>query len=337
MVKKLQRENHELREFIKNQRQRIEELSNRTSNLTNQMEKTHKKSPKSTVTTNYCHKRNTKKKRNDNSNKKPYTDQNISSTTTTDNSRTVDNQIEDDTIKIARLRLKSLEKNTEEVEQNLNFQKENFLTNRECHNIVMCDKRLIFNNSCLPDDMPSHVPFYSHDFDFPLFYEVASDLSYVVYGNMLKNSNVNNIDSPINEGNCDTELPMNRSDMSAQTPNEDQSQIKMPVIKNKIVPNYPEPSCIENQTSNELIVYIETNASPLTVSDNGGRLKKNINMITSDSQQTPPTTVAWQDKSNDVDSSSTSKKEEHEGAISFGSSDNTNSSSDLWTYFLETL
>ena len=41
MVKKLQKDNDELREFIKVQRLRIEELSNRASNLAKQIEKTH--------------------------------------------------------------------------------------------------------------------------------------------------------------------------------------------------------------------------------------------------------------------------------------------------------
>jgi len=214
MVKKLQRENDELRKFIKNQQQRIEELSNRTSNLTNQIEKTHK--IQSTITTNYCHKRNMKKKRNDNSNRKPYTDQNISSTTTTDNSRTVDNQTEDDTIKIARLRLNFLEKNTEEVEQNLNFQKENFVMNCNCYDFITCDKGMIISNKSLHNDIPkNNINLKTIHYSINATDNSPSD----VHSNMQRNSYVDSIDSPINKGNCElmrkhAKLLMSISDIS---------------------------------------------------------------------------------------------------------------------------
>jgi len=103
----------------------------------------------------------------------------------------------------------------------------------------------------------------------------------------------------------------------------------MPVVEYRIFANSPEPSNTENQTQTKITDNIETHVSQPIVSDNSGRLKENINVIVvCDSQQTP-TTVAWQDKSNDVDSPSTSKMEEQEGAISFGSSNKTDSSSDF--------
>jgi len=124
MVKKLQRDNDELREFIKVQRIRIEELSNRASNLAKQIEKTHQVP---STKTNYEN-RNVKKKlcfADDSSKKNRFTNQNISSTTT-DNSTTVlesDNLTEDDIIQEAESRLKTLEINTAKIEQNLkNFQ-----------------------------------------------------------------------------------------------------------------------------------------------------------------------------------------------------------------------
>lgn len=124
-MKKLQRENEELREFIKLQRERIEELSVKAANLAKQFEKTHQESQ---VTTNYLT-RNLKKKLNfinDSSNITRYSNQNISSTTT-DLSTTLldsDNLTEDDIILEARSRLKILEINSAKVEKKLKlFQK----------------------------------------------------------------------------------------------------------------------------------------------------------------------------------------------------------------------
>lgn len=124
-MRKLQRENDELRKFIKVQRERIEELSIKASNLTRQIEKTHYVSPS---ITNY-QTRNVKKKLNFvnySSNTKGCSNQNISSTTT-DHSTTLldsDNLTEDDIILDARSRLKILEINSAKVEQKLkNFKK----------------------------------------------------------------------------------------------------------------------------------------------------------------------------------------------------------------------
>jgi len=85
MVRKLQWENNELCEFIKIQRQRIEELSNRPVYTANQPEKTHQVSS-TTVTDHRCGRRVKKKQHNflDNSTEKTsYTDETTSSATTT--------------------------------------------------------------------------------------------------------------------------------------------------------------------------------------------------------------------------------------------------------------
>lgn len=121
-----------MRKFIKDQRQRIEELSNRASNLTKQIEKPHHILP---TITDYKT-RNVKKKIQfvDDSFKKNsyYTNQNMSSTTT-DHSTTVlesDNQTEDDIIKKAHSRLKILEINTSKAEKNFHTNHMHHNTNR---------------------------------------------------------------------------------------------------------------------------------------------------------------------------------------------------------------
>lgn len=148
MVKKLQKDNDELREFIKVQRIRIEELSNRASNLAKQIEKTHQVP---STKTNYEN-RNVKKKlcfADDSSKKNRFTNQNISSTTT-DYSTTVlesDNLTEDDIIQEAESRLKTLEINTAKIEQNL----KNFQINRSRHNLdfkLIRDNRKSYNEIC---------------------------------------------------------------------------------------------------------------------------------------------------------------------------------------------
>lgn len=150
MVRKLQKENDELREFIKVQRHRIEELLNRTSNITKQIEKTHQIS---SITAGY-QTRNVKKKiqfTDDFSKRHCYANQNISSTTTTDYSTTIlesDNITEDDDIiKEACSRLKTLEINTAKMELNLKNDQTNskhldtnykIIKNKNAYNNKMC-------------------------------------------------------------------------------------------------------------------------------------------------------------------------------------------------------
>lgn len=159
MMRNLQKENEELRTFIKVQQQRIEELSNKASNLARQIEKTHLKPP----TKIGHHSVNVKKKLHfvDNSNKKScHSNQNLSSTTT-DHSTTVlesDNQTEDDMIQEARSRLKMLEINTAKVEQNLkNFQ------NRIRHNVHKTDYNTVLSNRRSYNEIQSNL---SEDSDF---------------------------------------------------------------------------------------------------------------------------------------------------------------------------
>lgn len=378
MVRKLQQENNELREFIQIQRHRIEELSNRASNLTNQIEKTHKILP--TTTMDYNHMRTAKKRINflDNAySKKNYNKkQNISSTTGTDYSTTLlesDNQTEDDMIKKARSRLKVLEKNTEEVEQNLNFQKKNFLTNRTHHNKVMqISSRKSYNKirSHLSDDSDvSPLKSASNRINLK---ELANKIGYHrsvrrsiinsesendtslktvrnhinvtnnssikissdIHNDIYKDLSVNNskIESfPINKVNHYTEFPTNISDMSVRKSNNSPSKIEMTALDNRLLTNSPKPSNIENQMLTKTADNIETKnhvSQPVMISDDK-RSKENVSVIVHDTQQIP-ITVVQQDTSNEIDTSLTSKKEDHESAISFGSSNKTDRSSDFW-------
>lgn len=109
-----------MREFIKDQQQKIEELSIKASNLAKQIEKTHQVFP---ITADHQTK-NVKKKLyfiDDTYKKHCYTNKQNISSTTTDHSTTMlesDNQTEDDMVKEARSRCKMLEKKTEKIEQN---------------------------------------------------------------------------------------------------------------------------------------------------------------------------------------------------------------------------
>lgn len=154
-MKKLYRENDELREFIKVQQQRIEELSIRASNLAIQIEKTHLVHP--AAATNYQINKNIKKKLNfaDNSSKKHrYAHQYISSTTT-DLSTTMlesDNQTEDDMVKEARSKLKILEMNTAKVEQNFKDYQINHTNHNSDHKVIKIDKNPYNIRSNFSDD-----------------------------------------------------------------------------------------------------------------------------------------------------------------------------------------
>lgn len=151
----MHRENDELREFIKVQQQRIEELSIRASNLAIQIEKTHQVHP--TVATNYQLNKNIKKKLNfvDNSSKKHcYAHQYISSTTT-DLSTTMlesDNQTEDDMVKEARSRLKILEINTAKVEQNFKDYQINRMRRNSDNKVIKVDTNPYNIHSNFSDD-----------------------------------------------------------------------------------------------------------------------------------------------------------------------------------------
>lgn len=143
MARKLQRENGELREFIKIQSQNIEELSNKATNLAKQIEQSHKVLP---ITTIENRTKNVKKKLNfidEPSKRNCCTNQNISSTTT-DYSTTVldsDIQTEDDVILEARSRLKMLEMNTAKAERNLLHFQTNRMHRNNDYNVNQVSRR----------------------------------------------------------------------------------------------------------------------------------------------------------------------------------------------------
>lgn len=156
MVRKLQRENDELREFIIVQRQRIEELSHRASNLGKLIEKTHQIPSNAT---DYQHKSVKKKLQfvEDFSKKNRHTYKNVSSTTT-DYSTTLpesDNQTEDDIVQGALSKWKTLAMKTAKVKQNLI----NYQTNSMCddtdNKIIRVNRQSYNIRSTLSDDSDS--------------------------------------------------------------------------------------------------------------------------------------------------------------------------------------
>ncbi|XP_050420879.1 uncharacterized protein LOC126833525 isoform X2 [Adelges cooleyi] len=147
IVSKLQKENEELREFITIQRNRIEELSCRASNLVKKIEKTQRVSP----TYKDYRVRNVKKKLTFVDNLKPKnrsSQKNYSTTTTTDHSTTLlesDNQTEDEMIQEATARLKRIEVDKAKIKQDFeSFQSQRLrsnnnqgqITNRKSYNEI---------------------------------------------------------------------------------------------------------------------------------------------------------------------------------------------------------
>jgi len=353
-VKKLQKDNDELREFIKVQRLRIEELSNRASNLAKQIEKTHQVPSTKTDYEN----RNIKKKLcfvDDSSKKNRFTNQNISSTTT-DYSTTVlesDNLTEDDIIQEAESRLKTLEINTAKIEQNL----KNFQKNRSRHNIdfkLIRDNRKSYNKirSNFSDDsdldalkrssnkinlkeLANKIGYHrsirrsinhsqSENDTSP---EILRNTKFQDYTNstnispikllsssikenyMFKESPVNKVslrtESPIKKSNYHTEISQNRSNISIQLPKVNKLQIESDAA-NTLLPD------TNNEVQNNNNVDLQ--------------LFKHTEIIDSPHKQTS----VQQDRSNGVDTLSTSKKlQESDHSISFGSN-KTDKSSDFW-------
>lgn len=354
LVKKLQKDNDELREFIKVQRLRIEELSNRASNLAKQIEKTHQVPSTKTDYEN----RNIKKKLcfvDDSSKKNRFTNQNISSTTT-DYSTTVlesDNLTEDDIIQEAESRLKTLEINTAKIEQNL----KNFQKNRSRHNIdfkLIRDNRKSYNKirSNFSDDsdldalkrssnkinlkeLANKIGYHrsirrsinhsqSENDTSP---EILRNTKFQDYTNstnispikllsssikenyMFKESPVNKVslrtESPIKKSNYHTEISQNRSNISIQLPKVNKLQIESDAA-NTLLPD------TNNEVQNNNNVDLQ--------------LFKHTEIIDSPHKQTS----VQQDRSNGVDTLSTSKKlQESDHSISFGSN-KTDKSSDFW-------
>lgn len=365
MVRKIQRENEELREFIKIQRLRIEELSNRAYNLTKQIEKAHQLPP---TTTDY-QTRNVRKKIHfvDETNKKKsyYTNQNISSTTT-DYSTTVlesDNQTEDDMIKKAHSRLKILEMNTSKAEKN-------FQTNHMHH---YNDKVFPVVNKKSYSDIRSNL---SDDSDLGGLKSSTTKLNLKELANKIKYqrsmrrymnlsqseidmnpgimqnfrlrdyTNVTNI-SPIkplssNVNNMYCKSPVNRTSPITMSPNNrqnhhielsidgsnisfNQSQMETVIVNKPSNTNTFEINDIENQ--------IQTNVEVNRNNNNDLQNEDDISLQSfnhSGNNELPPKQTNLQDSLNEVDILSTSKKEaESDQTISFGSN-KTNKSLDFW-------
>jgi len=352
-VKKLQKDNDELREFIKIQRLRIEELSNRASNLAKQIEKTHQVPSTKTEYEN----RNVKKKLCfvDNSSKKNrFTNQNISSTTT-DYSTTLlesDNLTEDDIVQEAESRLKTLEINTAKIEHNL----KNFQINRSPHNIdfkLIRDNRKSYNKirSNFSDDsdldvlkrssnkinlkeLANKIGYHrsirrsmnhsqSENDTSP---EILQNTKFQDYTNstnispikllssnikenyLFKESPVNKVssrtESPIKKSNYHTEISQNRSNISTQMPKVNKSIIESDAT-NTLLPDTNNE--VQNNDNVDLQLFKHTE----------------INLPHKQ-------TSVQQDRSNEVDTLSTSKKlQESDHSISFGSN-KTDKSSDFW-------
>lgn len=306
MTKKLQRENGELREFIKVQRQRIEELSNKAANLARQIEQSHKVSP---ITTIDYRTRNVKKKLNfidEPSKRNCCTNQNISSTTT-DHSTTVlesDIQTEDDVILEARSRLKTLEMNTAKAEKTLlHFQTNRMHRNNDYNvnrvsrrsykdirsnfsddsdfgtlksnsnriNLKELANRIGYHRSIRRSSNPSSSKYDSSpeilqntrvqncrnvNFISPIKTFPSNENN--VYRESSVNTKSSRIESPpITRVNCQTEFPINRSNVSTQLPNDNQSLTDSTII-NRCLPstNILDKSKCQTQTQTNGAVEI---------------------------------------------------------------------------------
>jgi len=342
MVKNLQKDNDELREFIKVQRQRIEELSYRVSNLAKQIEKTHKVPLTKTDYDN----RNVRKKLcfvDNSSRKNHYITQNISSTTT-DYSTTVlesDNLTEDDIIQEAESKLKTLEISSAKVTQNLkNFPISRLRRNTEFNVIKDTKKSYKENRSNFSDDSDLDAlkcssnkinlkelankigyhrsvkrsmnhsqsendtsPEISRNTTFQGHKNSTNILPIEILSSNIKENvckelaiNKPRIESPINKSNYHTEISLNISNISVQSPNENKLQIESDVTNT-------------NNDNFDLQLF------------------KPKEIIDSQHKQTS----VLQNSSNVVDTLSNSKKlQESDHTISFGSSNKTDKSSDFW-------
>lgn len=367
MIRKIQRENDELREFIKIQQLRIEELSNRAYNLTKQIEKAHQILP---TTTDY-QTRNVKKKIHfvDETNKKKssYTNQNISSTTT-DYSTTVlesDNQTEDDMIKKAHSRLKILEINTSKAEKN-------FQTNHMHH---YTDKVFPVVNKKSYSDIRLNL---SDDSDLGGLKSSKTKLNLKELANKIKYqrsmrrymnlsqsendmnpgisqnfrlrdyTNVTNI-SPIKQpsssdvNNMYSKSPVNRTSPITMSPiNRQNHHIELSVDGSNISFNQSQmetvivnkPSNTNTFETNDIENQIQTNVEVNRNNNNDVQNEDDISLQLFNRSENndilPKQTSLRQDDLNEVDILSTSKKDtESDQTISFGSN-KTNKSLDFW-------
>lgn len=363
MVRKLQRENDELREFIIVQRQRIEELSHRALNLGKLIEKAHK--IPSTATDH----------QNKSVKKKLYfvedaTYQNISSTTT-DYSTTLpesDNQTEDDIVQGALSKWKALTTKTAKVKQNLiNYQTNSLRDNSD--NKIIRVNRQSYNDirSTLSEDSDSSI--LKNKNDKINLKDLANKIGYHRSIRRSKNdtsldmitrspnytdispiktslSNANNVYkvSPINRPSSRVELPINTvnypNELSTNTRNvSNQSPIESNII-NKSLQGSNSPGLNDSNRflKNKTPDNIETNKyyqhSP-NKSDND-RHEDNSglqSLIGTEIINTPQKKLSVRQTSvnhNAVDTNLTSKTEqESDHTVSFGSN-KTDKSSDFW-------
>jgi len=347
MVKKLQKDNDELREFIKVQRQRIEELSKKASNLAKQIEKTHQVP----LTTIDYENRNVKKKLYfiDNSCKKNrLTNQNISSTTT-DYSTTMldsDNLTEDDIIQEAESRLKTLEINTAKVEQNL----KNFQINRTRHNI---DFKLMRDNSKSYNKIRSN---FSDDSDLEALKrssnkinlkELANKIGYhrsirrsnqsqsendmspetlrntklQDYANSTNISPIKNLSTSIRENCTYKGSPVNKVNLRTDSPI-NKSNCQTEVFMSK--------SNMSTESTKEHKLQIELDATNTLLPDTNDDVHNVGIQLTENFESSQKRTSIQRDSSNGVDTLSMTKKlQESDHSISFGSN-KTDKSSDFW-------
>ncbi|KAF0758267.1 Uncharacterized protein FWK35_00012470 [Aphis craccivora] len=349
MVKNLQKDNDELREFIKVQRQRIEELSYRVSNLAKQIEKSHQVPLTKTDYDN----RNVRKKLcfvDNSSRKNHYITQNISSTTT-DYSTTVlesDNLTEDDIIQEAESKLKTLEINSAKVAQNLkNIPINSSRRNIEFNIIKDIKKSYKKNRSNFSDDsdldalkcssnrinlkeLANKIGYHrsvkrsmnhsqSENDTSP---EISRNTKLQGHKNSTNISPIKILSSNIKENVC-KELSINKPSSRTESPiNKSNYCTEISLNTSNISVQSPKENKlqIESDVKNTFIPNTNNDSFDL-------QLFKPKEIIDSQHKQTSK----LQNSSNGVDTLSNSKKlQESDHTISFGSSNKTDKSSDFW-------
>lgn len=349
MVKNLQKDNDELREFIKVQRQRIEELSYRVSNLAKQIEKTHQVSLTKTDYDN----RNIRKKLcfvDNSSRKNHYITQNISSTTT-DYSTTVlesDNLTEDDIIQEAKSKLKTLEINSAKVTQNLknlplnsshrnieyNVIKDTKKSYKEIRSNFSDDSDLdpfkCSSNKINLKELANKIGYHrsvkrsmNHSqSENDTSSEISRNTKFLGYKNSTNISPIEILSSNIKENVC-KKLSINKPSSRTESPiNKSNYHTEISLNTSNISVQSPKESKlqIESDVKNTLL--------PNTNKDNFDlQLLKPKEIIDSQHKQTS----ILQNSSNGVDTLSNGKKlQDSDHTISFGSSNKTDKSSDFW-------
>ncbi|KAL4088610.1 hypothetical protein QTP88_023699 [Uroleucon formosanum] len=332
MVKKLQKDNDELHAFIKVQRLRIEELSNRASNLAKQIEKT----PQVPSTKIDYENRNVKKNLcfvDDFSKKNRFTNRNISSTTT-DYSTTVlesDSLTEDDIIQEAKSRLKFLEINTAKIEQN----SKNFQINRSRNNIdfkLIRDNRKSYNKICSKFSDDSDLDALKHSSNKINIKELANKIGYhrsirrsmnhlqsendkspeilpntkfQDYTNSTNISPIKLLSSSIGENYIYKESPVNKVSSRTESPikkSNDSTEISL--NRSNISTQLPKVNKLQIESDATNTLLPDTNSEVENNDNVDSQLFKHTEIIDSPHSRTS----VQRDSSNGVDTLSTSKK-----------------------------